>query len=47
MRSLQKCAALHSSIQNPFNTERTLSSRGNVKASGTAALTMWRQLYAA
>ena len=44
MRSLQKFAAVHSSIHNLFNAERTLSSRDNFKASRTAALTEWRQL---
>jgi putative transposase len=47
MRSLQKFAAVHSSIHNLFNAERTLSSRDNFKASRTAALTEWRQLCAA
>ncbi len=46
MRSLQKFAAVHSSIHNLFNAERTLSSRDNFKASRTAALTEWRQLCA-
>ena len=47
MRSLQKFAAVHSSIHNLFNAERTLSSRDNFKASRTAALTERRQLCAA
>lgn len=47
MRSLQKFAAVHSSIHNLFNAERTLSSRDNFKAGRTAALTEWRQLCAA
>jgi len=47
MRSLQKFAAVHSSIHNLFNAERTLSSRDNFKAFRTAALTEWRQLCAA
>ncbi len=47
MRSLQKFVAVHSSIQNLFNAERTLSSRDNFKASRTGALSEWRQLCAA
>ncbi len=47
MRSLQKFAAVHSSIHNLFNAERTLCSRDNFKAGRTAALTEWRQLCAA
>jgi putative transposase len=47
MRSLQKFAALHGSIHNHFNQERTLISRENFKDRRTAALTEWRQLCAA
>jgi putative transposase len=47
MRSLQKFVAVHSSIHNLFNAERTLNSRTNFKANRTAALTEWRQLCAA
>ena len=47
MRSLQKFVAVHSSIHNQFNSERTLNSRTNFKANRTAALTEWRQLCAA
>ena len=47
MRSLQKFAALHGSIHNHFNQERTLISRQNFKDRRTAALTAWRQLFAA
>ena len=47
MRSLQKFVAVHSSIHNLFNAERTLSSRDNFKVSRTAALSEWRQLCAA
>jgi len=47
MRSLQKFAAVHSSIHNHFNRERGLNSRDHFKASRTAALTEWRQLCAA
>ena len=47
MRLLQKFVAVHSSIYNHFNAERTLSGRGIYKASRTSALTEWRQLCAA
>ena len=47
MRSLQQFAALHGSIHNHFNQERALISRQNFKDRRTAALTAWRQLFAA
>jgi putative transposase len=47
MRSLQKFAALHGSIYNHFNQERTLISRQNFKDRRAAALNEWRQLCAA
>jgi len=47
MRSLQKFAAVHSSVYNLFNQERSLSSRQVFKANRTAALEEWRQLCAA
>ena len=47
MRSLQKFAAVHSSIYNHFNQERSLSSRNVFKLNRTAALAEWRQLGAA
>ena len=47
MRSLQKFVAVHSSIHNQFNAERTISSRDNFKVGRTAALSEWRQLCAA
>ena len=47
MRSLQKFAAVHSSIHNHFNQERHLCSRSNFKLNRTAALAEWRQLCAA
>ena len=47
MRSLQKFAAVHSSIHNLFNAERALTSRDNFKANRTAARTEWRQICAA
>ncbi|MEM6357611.1 MAG: IS6 family transposase [Pseudomonadota bacterium] len=43
MRSLQKFAAVHSSVFNHFNQERSLSSRDIFKQSRTAALAEWRQ----
>ena len=46
-RSLQKFAAVHGSIHNHFNQERTLISRQNYKARRSAALAEWRQLVAA
>jgi putative transposase len=47
MHSLQKFAAVHSSIHNHFNSDRALSSRDVYKANRTAALVEWRQLCAA
>jgi putative transposase len=47
MRSLQKFAALHGSIHNHFNQERTLISRGSFKETCAAALNKGRQLCAA
>jgi putative transposase len=44
MRSLQTFVAVHSSIHNLFNAERSLSSGQTFKANRTAALTEWRQL---
>ena len=44
MRSLQKFAAVHASVSNHFNQERSLSSRPLFKANRTAALAEWRQL---
>ncbi|MCR8726739.1 IS6 family transposase [Frigidibacter sp. ROC022] len=46
MRSLQKFAAVHASVHNDFNQERTLYSRSNFKANRTAALVEWRGLCA-
>lgn len=46
MRGLQKFAALHGSIHNHFDQERTLISRQNFKERRTAALTEGRQLCA-
>lgn len=47
MRSLQKFASVHASVQNHFNQERTLSSRSSYKAKRAAALDEWRGLFAA
>ena len=47
MRSLQKFAAVHSSVHNHFNQERHLYSNHNFKLNCTAALDEWRQLCAA
>jgi putative transposase len=44
MRSLQKFAAVHASVSNHFNQERSLTSRDNFKARRTAALIEWRAL---
>jgi len=47
MRSLQLFAAVHSSVHNHFNLERSLSSRQIFKLNRAAALEEWRQLCAA
>jgi putative transposase len=47
MRSMQKFAAVHGSIHNHFNQQRTLMSRQSFKERRAAALTEWRQLCAA
>ena len=47
MRSLQKFAAVHASVSNHFNQERSLSSRPLFKANRAAALAEWRGLCAA
>ncbi len=47
MRSLQKFAAVHSSVCNHFNSERSLYSRSNFKLNRAAALAEWRGLGAA
>jgi putative transposase len=44
MRSLQKFAAVHSSVHNHFNKERHLYSRDNFRLNRAAALAAWRQL---
>ncbi len=44
MRSLQKFAAVHSSVYNHFNQERSLTSRDTFKLTHSAALDEWREL---
>jgi putative transposase len=46
MRSLQKFAAVHASVCNHFNQDRSLSKRNYFKLNRTAALTEWRGLCA-
>jgi putative transposase len=47
IRSLQMFAAVHASVFNHFNSERSFYSRANFKKNRTAALAEWRQLGAA
>ena len=47
MRNFQKFAAIHASVANDFNQERSLSSRHHFKANRAAALAEWRGLLAA
>ena len=47
MRSLQMFAAVHASVSNHFNQERSLSRRNIFKANRAAALAEWRGLLAA
>ena len=47
MRSLQNFAAVHASVSNHFNQERSLTSRPHFKANRAAALAEWRGLFAA
>lgn len=47
MRSLQKFAAVHASVSNHFNQERSLNSRAHFKLNRAAALAEWRGLGAA
>jgi len=44
MRSLQKVVAVHDSVYNHFNSDRSLYSRPNFKLNRAAALAEWRQL---
>src|SRR5579872_2676759 len=45
-RSLQKFAAVHSSVYNHFNQERHLYKRSTFRQRRSAALSEWRQLCA-
>ena len=47
MRSLQKFAAVHASVLNHFNSERSLTSRSTFKLNRAAALAEWRLLCSA
>ena len=47
MSNLQKFAAVHASVHNLFNIERSLYSRANFKLNRAAALQEWRGLLAA
>ena len=47
MGTLQKFAAIHSSVHNHFNQERRLYSRKHFKLNRVAALAEWRKLSAA
>jgi putative transposase len=47
MRSLQKFAAAHASVQNPFNHELSFERRARFKDLRNEALAEWRQLLAA
>ena len=47
MKTLQLFAAVHASVSNHFNQDRSLSRRQHFKANRTAALAEWRQLGAA
>lgn len=47
LRSLQKFAAVHASVSNHFNQNRSLSSRAIFKPNRAAALAEWRGLGAA
>ena len=46
MRCFQKFASVHSSVYNPNNKERHLSTRDKFKLNRSAALSEWRQLCA-
>lgn len=47
MRSLQKFASVHASVNNHFNLDRTLFSRAIFKQNRAAPLAGWRGLGAA
>ena len=42
MQTLQKFVAVHASIYNHFNQDRSLSQRDDFKANRTTALSEWR-----
>lgn len=44
MRSLQQFVAVHASVSNHFNLDRSLSKRAHFKVNRSAALAEWRQL---
>ena len=44
MKTLQLFAAVHASVSNHFNQDRSLSRRQHFKANRAAALAEWRQL---
>jgi putative transposase len=46
LKTLQKLASVHASINNHFNLERHLNRRETFKENSTAALAEWRQLAA-
>ncbi len=46
VKTLQKFAAVHASVHNPFNIERHLTTREIFKRNRTCALDEWRQLAA-
>jgi len=46
MRTLQKFASIHASVQNQFNQERHLCKRSNFRLNRAAALDEWRGLCA-
>ncbi len=45
-KSLQKFAAIHSSVHNHFNQERHIYNRENFKLNRSTALAKWRQIAA-
>ena len=47
LQTLQKFAAVHASVHNHFNQERSLHSRQHFKLKHAAALAEWRGLFAA
>jgi putative transposase len=47
MLTLQKFVAVHSSVRNHFNQDRSLSQRDHFKLNRAAALAVWRGLCAA